>query len=145
MHTLAKKKDTTISQITSFVNAVNAAVKVRVLVAIATVADKNAQAPTGSGSRTNPAIVDTKMDNRAHPCRVIPAGVGTRKFNIKPNDTHVTRGKIFAPGQPVGADAGAAAATEAVEACGTTRAAGFGLVGFEIPNDSSFLNKLGTL
>jgi hypothetical protein len=40
------------------------------LVAMATVADRKAQAPTGRGSSTNPAIVDTKMDNSVQPCCV---------------------------------------------------------------------------
>ena len=77
---------------TSLVNAENASVKVNVFVAIATVADKKAQAPTGRGSKTNPAIVETKMDSRAHPCCEMPTGVGTKKFKINPSDTHVTRG-----------------------------------------------------
>jgi hypothetical protein len=77
-HTLAKKKDTTISQITSFVKAVNVAAHVKVFVAIATVAARNAHAPTGRGSRTSPAIVETKMDRRVQPCCDIPSGVGTR-------------------------------------------------------------------
>ena len=51
----AKKKDTTMSQMTSFVKAVKAWLKVRVLVAMAVVTARKAQAPTGSGSSTRPA------------------------------------------------------------------------------------------
>lgn len=53
---LAKKKETTMSQMTSFVKAVKACAKVRVLVATATVTPRNAQAPTGSGSSTRPGV-----------------------------------------------------------------------------------------
>ena len=43
------------SHMTSFVKALNAWLKVRVLVKTAAVTDKKAQAPTGSGSNTSPA------------------------------------------------------------------------------------------
>ena len=78
LRTLAKKKDTTINQITSFVNAENAALNDKVFVAIAAVAAKNAQAPTGKGSNTRPAIVETNIERRVHPWLEIPSGVGTR-------------------------------------------------------------------
>ena len=43
------------SHMTSFVKALNAWLKVRVLVKTAAVTDRKAQAPTGSGSNTSPA------------------------------------------------------------------------------------------
>ena len=52
--TLAKKKDTTMSQMTSLVKALKAWPKVRVLVATAAVTAQSAHAPTGSGSSTSP-------------------------------------------------------------------------------------------
>ena len=52
---LAKKKETTMSQMTSLQNALKAAAKVRVLVKIATVTARKAQAPVGRGSNTSPA------------------------------------------------------------------------------------------
>ena len=54
--TLAKKNETTMSQMTSLQKALKAAAKVRVLVKMATVTAKKAQAPVGSGSSTRPAI-----------------------------------------------------------------------------------------
>jgi uncharacterized membrane protein len=53
--TRAKKKETTMSQMTSFVKAEKAAEKASVLVAMAVVTARKAQAPTGSGSSTSPA------------------------------------------------------------------------------------------
>lgn len=44
------------SQITSFWKAVNASVKVRVFVKIDIVTARNAQAPVGRGSNTNPEL-----------------------------------------------------------------------------------------
>ena len=52
--TRAKKKDTTMSQITSLVNAEKVCAKVSVLVATAVDAARNAHAPTGRGSSTKP-------------------------------------------------------------------------------------------
>jgi hypothetical protein len=118
---LAKKKDTTMSQMTSLVKAEKVAAKVRVLVAMAVVADRKAQAPTGIGSRTSPAIVDTKMDSSVQPWRVMPAGTGTRKRSARPREMESTRGTGLAPGQAGGAGAAGAAAAAAAEA--TTRAA----------------------
>jgi len=53
--TLAKKKETTMSQMTSLLKALKHCEKVRVLVATATVAVRNAHAPVGSGASTSPA------------------------------------------------------------------------------------------
>ena len=64
---LAKKKETTMSQITSLVKAEKAAEKVKVFVAMAVVTARKAQAPTARGSKTNPAMVETKIERRLHP------------------------------------------------------------------------------
>ena len=53
--TLAKKKETTMSQMTSLLKALKHCEKVKVFVATATVAVRNAHAPVGSGARTRPA------------------------------------------------------------------------------------------
>ena len=53
--TAAKKNETTISQMTSLVKAPKAWPKVSVLVVIAVVTARNAQAPVGKGSNTKPA------------------------------------------------------------------------------------------
>lgn len=55
MHTAAKKKETTMSQMTSFVNALKACGKVSTFVKTAVVTAKKAQAPVGRGSKTRPA------------------------------------------------------------------------------------------
>ena len=57
--TLAKKKETTMSQMTSLQKALKHCAKVRVLVATTSVPIKNAHAPVGSGSRTRPALSDS--------------------------------------------------------------------------------------
>lgn len=53
--TAAKKNETTMSQITSLLNAENAAWNVSVFVKTATVTARKAQAPVGKGSSTSPA------------------------------------------------------------------------------------------
>lgn len=60
--TAAKKKETTMSHMTSFVNAPKAWPKVSVLVKTAVVTARKAQAPVGRGSSTRPA------HNRQVPC-----------------------------------------------------------------------------
>jgi hypothetical protein len=67
---LAKKNDTTISQMISLVIAEKACWNDSVLVASVTVTAINAQAPTGRGSRTNPRMVETKIANRLQPYRL---------------------------------------------------------------------------
>lgn len=52
--TAAKKKETTINQMTSFEKAPKAWEKVRVLVRTAVVTPSSAHAPVGNGSRTKP-------------------------------------------------------------------------------------------
>ena len=53
--TAAKKKETTMSQITSFWKAMNACWKLSVFVKIVTVTARKAHAPVGKGSKTSPA------------------------------------------------------------------------------------------
>lgn len=119
---LAKKKDTTISQITSLVNALNAAAKVKVFVATATVTAMKAQAPTGRGSSTRPAMVETKMDSRVHPWALIPTGAGTKNCSARPREMESTSGRGLAPGHtgPGAAGAGTAAAAAAEARTGVT-------------------------
>ncbi len=64
---MAKKKETTMSQMTSLVIAEKAWANVKVLVASVAVTAIKAQAPTGSGSNTSPRIVVTNMDRSVHP------------------------------------------------------------------------------
>lgn len=59
---LAKKKEITINQITSLVYALNAVSKLSVLVKTTVVRESNDHAPTGSGARTSPAMVERKME-----------------------------------------------------------------------------------
>ena len=63
--TAAKKKETTISQMTSFWKAVKACWKLRVLVKMVTVIDRNAQAPVGNGSNTSPAAIQILQSAQA--------------------------------------------------------------------------------
>ena len=57
VRTLAKKKEMTMSQMASLVRATMACLKVRVLVTSTVVRPRKAQAPTGRGSRTRPAVM----------------------------------------------------------------------------------------
>jgi hypothetical protein len=95
--TRAKKKETTMSQMTSFVKAEKAAEKASVLVAMAVVTARKAQAPTGSGSSTSPAMVLTKMESRVQACTLMPAGMGTRKRSARPSPTAAKNGTGLAP------------------------------------------------
>jgi len=60
----AKKNEMTINQMTSFVKAAKAAWNERMFVTATKVRQEKAQAPTGSGSRTRPAMVVTNTDSR---------------------------------------------------------------------------------
>ena len=64
---LAKKNEQTMSQMTSLFVDIKAWENVRVPVATVTVMARKAHAPTGSGSRTRPRTVDTKMANKDQP------------------------------------------------------------------------------
>lgn len=96
--------------------AENAAEKVSVLVAMAVVTAMKAQAPTAKGSKTRPAMVDTKIESKFHPCTLMPAGIGTRKRRARPRETEIKRGMGFAPGQAGGAAGGAGAGEAAAAA-----------------------------
>ena len=87
----------TISQMTSLVNAENAAEKESVLVTIEAVRPMKAQAPTGSGLSTRPAIVERKMERSCQPCGVRPSGRGTANRRIRPTERERIRGRSFAP------------------------------------------------
>lgn len=63
---LAKKNETTINQMTSDVMAVVACPNVSALVKTVVVKARNAVAPVGNGSNTNPVIVDKNMANTVH-------------------------------------------------------------------------------
>mmetsp|Transcript_26049 Transcript_26049/g.66254 ORF Transcript_26049/g.66254 Transcript_26049/m.66254 type:complete len:277 (+) Transcript_26049:2006-2836(+) len=104
---LAKKKDTTMSQMTSLVMALNACAKVSVFVARVTVTAMKAHAPTGRGSSTRPRMVVTKIDSSVHPCVVMPSGMGIRKRIARPTARAWRAGMIFTPIGPAGASAGA--------------------------------------
>lgn len=64
---LEKKKEVTMSQMTSLVKAEKAAEKVRVLVRTARVRQVKAQPPTGSGLRMRPEMVVRKSARSCHP------------------------------------------------------------------------------
>jgi hypothetical protein len=44
-----------------------------------------------------PAIVDTKIESRFHPCMVIPSGTGTKNFMARPRATARRKGTGFTP------------------------------------------------
>ncbi|GMN58944.1 hypothetical protein TIFTF001_028039 [Ficus carica] len=87
----------TISQMTSLVKALNAVVKVRVLVTMVVVRQRNAQAPTGKGLRTRPAMVERKMARSCHAWGVTSTGLGTKNRTRTPMATEITSGMGFAP------------------------------------------------
>jgi len=93
----AKKKEMTINQITSLVKAEKAAEKESVLVTIEAVRPMKAQAPTGRGLRTRPAIVERKIESNCQPCGVTPSGTGTANRRIRPTEIERIRGISFAP------------------------------------------------
>jgi len=85
------------SQMTSFVIALNACWNVSVFVT--TVMDKpqNAHAPTGRGVRTRPVIVLRKMASNVHARGSTAAGQGTRNLITNPTATDAHAAPIFAP------------------------------------------------
>lgn len=88
------------SQITSLVKAPNAAEKARVLVRTAEVRPRKAQAPTGRGLRTSPAMVERKMASSCHARVETCGGFGTRNRTASPIDTEITSGMSLAPPPP---------------------------------------------
>lgn len=92
----AKKKEMTMSQMTSLVKAQNAVVKGRVRVRMEVVRPMKAQAPTGRGLRTRPAMVERKMARSCHAWTVSSAGLGTANRRIRPIATENMRGTSLA-------------------------------------------------
>lgn len=93
----AKKKEITMSQMTSLVKAPKAEEKVRVFVRIEVVSPRKAQAPTGKGLRTRPAMVERKIASNCHACRETSGGLGTAKRRRSPIEREIAKGTIFAP------------------------------------------------
>uniref|UniRef100_A0A0A9FIH0 PDCT1 n=1 Tax=Arundo donax TaxID=35708 RepID=A0A0A9FIH0_ARUDO len=102
----AKKKDMTMSQMTSLVKAEKAAVNGSVCVATAAVSPRKAQAPTGSGPSTSPAMVERKMERSCHARRLTSAGRGARNRTARPTAREMTSGTSFAPAAAGGAGPG---------------------------------------
>lgn len=94
---LAKKNEMTINQITSLENAEKAAVNDSVLVRIAAVRPRKAQAPMGRGLRTRPAMVERKMETNCHAWGVSSDGFGMRKQTTRPIESEIMRGMGLAP------------------------------------------------
>ena len=85
------------SQITSLVNAVNAAAKDKVPDMMDTVRPKKAQAPTGRGLSTRPVIVDRKIASNCHAWVDTATGLGTKYLTRSPTATDIAKGNGFAP------------------------------------------------
>lgn len=72
-----------------------------------TVRQMNAQAPTGRGLSTSPAMVEKKMARSCHAWGVTSTGLGTRKRIASPIATEIASGNGFAPvGGGEGGDGG---------------------------------------
>lgn len=82
---------------TSLVNAQNAVVKGRVRVITLAVRPRKAHAPTGSGLRTRPAMVERKIARSCHALTVSSGGLGIANRRIRPIATEMTRGTNLAP------------------------------------------------
>lgn len=93
----AKKKEITINQITSLVKALNAVENDKVLVTMVVVRPRKAQAPTGNGDKTSPAMVERNIEKSCHASGVTSSGCGMKKRTIKPTPSETTKGTIFAP------------------------------------------------
>lgn len=61
------------------------------------VSPNKAQAPTGNGERTSPAIVETKIDKSCHACGVTSIGFGITKRTSSPIASERVKGMSFAP------------------------------------------------
>lgn len=71
--------------------------KVRVLVRTEVVRPRKAHAPTGSGLRTRPAMVEAKMESNCQACGVTSGGLGTTKRTMRPMERETINGITFAP------------------------------------------------
>ena len=87
----------TINQITSLVKALKAVGKDRVPVTMEAVRARKAQAPTGNGLRTRPAMVDRKMASNCQACGVTSTGLGTKKRTAMPMAMEMMKGMGLAP------------------------------------------------
>lgn len=58
---------------------------------------RKAQAPTGKGLKTSPAIVEMKIDNNCHACDVTSGGFGTKNRTIRPIEIEIIKGISLAP------------------------------------------------
>lgn len=63
---------------------------------------RKAQAPTGSGLRTSPAMVDRKIESNCHAWAVTSTGFGTKKRTMRPMEIESRKGIGFAPWRIVG-------------------------------------------
>lgn len=77
--------------------ALNAVENVKVLVTMVVVRPRKAQAPTGNGDKTSPAMVERNIEKSCHACGVTSSGLGIKKRTIKPIASESTKGTIFAP------------------------------------------------
>lgn len=82
---------------TSLVKALKAVEKVKVLVTMEVVRPRKAQAPTGKGLRTRPAIVERKIESNCQACIVTSGGLGTNRRTIKPIEMDNMRGSTLTP------------------------------------------------
>lgn len=94
---LAKKKETTTSQMTSFVKAERAAAKGRVLVARRRVRTTRDQAPMGRGDRMRPTTAERNRARRDHDLGVREWGRGTANRKMTPTARVTRRGRGLAP------------------------------------------------
>lgn len=85
------------SQMTSLVKAEKAAEKDRVLVTMEAVRPRKAQAPTGRGLRTRPAMVEMKMESNCQPWGETSGGLGTRNCTMRPMEIEMRKGMGLAP------------------------------------------------
>lgn len=82
---------------TSLVKAEKAEEKDRVLVRTEAVRPRKAQAPTGSGPRTRPAMVERKMESNCQAWRETSGGLGTRNCTMRPMEIEISKGMGLAP------------------------------------------------
>ena len=85
------------SQMTSLVKAEKAVAKESVLVRTEAVRPRKAQAPTGNGLRTRPAMVERKMESNCHAWGVISGGFGMRKRRMSPIEIEIIKGMSLGP------------------------------------------------
>lgn len=82
---------------TSFVKAAKALEKDRVWVTMETVRPRKAQAPTGKGLKTRPAMVERNMQSNCQDWGVTSGGLGMRKRTMRPMEIEIMNGRGLAP------------------------------------------------